>query len=416
MLVAERSTGRLTHARAADLDRFLRRRRRARGQHLADAPRRRPRRRRLGGRPPLDPARRRRWVVEVREPCGSRQPTAPGRPRPGHPAGRRWRSLRSDSVEPFAGWRAVAGRRRHPRAARRASSPSDGPADPLRLHRHRLADRRLPDRLRPPTSAGDIGLGSAEMPSAGRPVHARAGRDASSTAGVVFAPDHAPHRRVLPRGARAAVRRALPGARRDRSARQRGTRRGPPGDHRRHHRRPEPSRPTPSTGVAHAGDGWTELVITPERGLEVVDGIISGWHEPEASHLLLMEAVAGRPLLEASYDAALQSATTGTSSATSTSSCRRPRASHCGEPGRCLVTTRIVPWTPPARAVGGWLDAPTRRTARRADRSTLRRGGPIADRRRSARSAWTARGRCATPREPSASPAGWRGAGTGRRR
>ncbi len=46
-------------------------------------------------------------------------------------------------------------------------------------------------------------------------------------------------------------------------------------------------------------------MITPERGLEVVDGIISGWHEPEASHLLLMEAVAGRPLLEASYREAL---------------------------------------------------------------------------------------------------------------
>ena len=35
-------------------------------------------------------------------------------------------------------------------------------------------------------------------------------------------------------------------------------------------------------------------MITPARGLQVVDGIISGWHEPEASHLLLMEAVAGR--------------------------------------------------------------------------------------------------------------------------
>jgi S-adenosylmethionine:tRNA ribosyltransferase-isomerase len=46
-------------------------------------------------------------------------------------------------------------------------------------------------------------------------------------------------------------------------------------------------------------------VITPERGLRIIDGIISGWHEPEASHLLLMEAVAGRPLLERSYDAAL---------------------------------------------------------------------------------------------------------------
>jgi S-adenosylmethionine:tRNA ribosyltransferase-isomerase len=59
-------------------------------------------------------------------------------------------------------------------------------------------------------------------------------------------------------------------------------------------------------GHAHAGDGWTDLVITPERGLRVVDGIISGWHEPEASHLLLMEAAAGRSLLEASYDEAIQ--------------------------------------------------------------------------------------------------------------
>ena len=47
-------------------------------------------------------------------------------------------------------------------------------------------------------------------------------------------------------------------------------------------------------------------MITPARGLQVVDGIISGWHEPEASHLLLMEAAAGRPLLEASYAEALR--------------------------------------------------------------------------------------------------------------
>ena len=39
--------------------------------------------------------------------------------------------------------------------------------------------------------------------------------------------------------------------------------------------------------------------------MHVVDGIISGWHEPEASHLMLMEAVAGRDVLDASYAAAL---------------------------------------------------------------------------------------------------------------
>ncbi|HEX2784546.1 MAG TPA: S-adenosylmethionine:tRNA ribosyltransferase-isomerase [Ilumatobacteraceae bacterium] len=53
-------------------------------------------------------------------------------------------------------------------------------------------------------------------------------------------------------------------------------------------------------------DGWTDLVITPERGVRVVDGLLTGWHEPEASHLLMLEAVAGRTLLEASYAASLQ--------------------------------------------------------------------------------------------------------------
>ncbi len=51
--------------------------------------------------------------------------------------------------------------------------------------------------------------------------------------------------------------------------------------------------------------GWTNLVVTPERKLRSVDGLITGWHEPEASHLQLLEAVGGGPLLARSYDAAL---------------------------------------------------------------------------------------------------------------
>jgi S-adenosylmethionine:tRNA ribosyltransferase-isomerase len=58
-------------------------------------------------------------------------------------------------------------------------------------------------------------------------------------------------------------------------------------------------------GVVQPVDGWTDLVITPDRGVRVVDGLLTGWHEPEASHLLMLEAVAGRPLLEASYEASL---------------------------------------------------------------------------------------------------------------
>ncbi|MEY2521833.1 MAG: S-adenosylmethionine:tRNA ribosyltransferase-isomerase, partial [Ilumatobacteraceae bacterium] len=60
------------------------------------------------------------------------------------------------------------------------------------------------------------------------------------------------------------------------------------------------------TGVVQPIDGWTDLVITPERGVRVIDGLLTGWHEPEASHLMMLEAVAGRPLLEASYAASLR--------------------------------------------------------------------------------------------------------------
>ena len=58
-------------------------------------------------------------------------------------------------------------------------------------------------------------------------------------------------------------------------------------------------------GSAHPGAGWTDLVITPERPPRVVDGLLTGWHEPRTSHLALLEAVAGRALLETSYQAAL---------------------------------------------------------------------------------------------------------------
>ena len=54
-----------------------------------------------------------------------------------------------------------------------------------------------------------------------------------------------------------------------------------------------------------AAEGWTRLVIGPERGIRTVDGLLTGWHEPEASHLLMLEAFAGRDLLERSYAAAL---------------------------------------------------------------------------------------------------------------
>jgi S-adenosylmethionine:tRNA ribosyltransferase-isomerase len=54
------------------------------------------------------------------------------------------------------------------------------------------------------------------------------------------------------------------------------------------------------------GRGWTSLVVTPERGLLAIDGLITGWHENKSSHLPLLEAAAGAELVALSYRAALE--------------------------------------------------------------------------------------------------------------
>ncbi|MCI3277046.1 S-adenosylmethionine:tRNA ribosyltransferase-isomerase [Streptomyces cylindrosporus] len=59
-------------------------------------------------------------------------------------------------------------------------------------------------------------------------------------------------------------------------------------------------------GVVRARAGWTDLVVTPERGVRVVDGLLTGLHEPEASHLLMLEAIAGRAAIDRGYDEALR--------------------------------------------------------------------------------------------------------------
>jgi S-adenosylmethionine:tRNA ribosyltransferase-isomerase len=63
------------------------------------------------------------------------------------------------------------------------------------------------------------------------------------------------------------------------------------------------ARPDGSIGP---GAGWTGVVIGPERGVGAVDGLITGWHEPQASHLQMLAAIAGQELLERSYEQALE--------------------------------------------------------------------------------------------------------------
>jgi S-adenosylmethionine:tRNA ribosyltransferase-isomerase len=58
-------------------------------------------------------------------------------------------------------------------------------------------------------------------------------------------------------------------------------------------------------GRVRSGCGWTDLVISPERRLHAVDALLTGLHAPRASHLWLLEAIAGRDHLASAYEAAL---------------------------------------------------------------------------------------------------------------
>jgi S-adenosylmethionine:tRNA ribosyltransferase-isomerase len=60
------------------------------------------------------------------------------------------------------------------------------------------------------------------------------------------------------------------------------------------------------TGIVHGRSGWTELVLGPQRPALVVNGLITGWHAPGASHLDLLEAIAGAELVEQAYREAVR--------------------------------------------------------------------------------------------------------------
>ena len=62
---------------------------------------------------------------------------------------------------------------------------------------------------------------------------------------------------------------------------------------------------TGTDGVTHPGEGWTDRIITPERGVRSVDGMLTGLHEPRSTHLWMLEAIARREHLEVAYAEAL---------------------------------------------------------------------------------------------------------------
>ncbi len=59
-------------------------------------------------------------------------------------------------------------------------------------------------------------------------------------------------------------------------------------------------------GSVHPGEGWTALVITPQRGIRAVDGLLTGLHEPRSTHLAMLQALAGQEHLRLAYAEALR--------------------------------------------------------------------------------------------------------------
>ncbi|MFF5978075.1 S-adenosylmethionine:tRNA ribosyltransferase-isomerase [Streptomyces olindensis] len=244
-----------------------------------------------------------RWAVELREPDGR----GTTRARAAAPAGREVcvclpGGVRLVLEEPLSGrserlwWARVSGGgvpgllREHGRPIRYAYTERD---QPLAVHQTVFA---LP--------SGD-GEGSAEMPSAARPFTARLVTELVSR-GVRFAPvtlhtgvasaeahePPYPERFAVPEASAGLINATKAGDGRViavGTTAVRAVESAAGGD-----------------GVVRPRAGWTDLVVTPERGVRVVDGLLTGLHEPEASHLLMLEAVAGRAAIERGYEAALR--------------------------------------------------------------------------------------------------------------
>ncbi|CAL9404457.1 S-adenosylmethionine:tRNA ribosyltransferase-isomerase [Streptomyces levis] len=242
-----------------------------------------------------------RWAVELREPDGR----GTTRARAGGPAGREVclpGGVRLVLEEPVSArserlwWARVSGPgipgllREYGRPIRYAYTERD---QPLSVYQTVFA---LPSA---------DGTGSAEMPSAGRPFTARlvaelvrrGVRFAPVTlhAGVASAEAHEPpypERFTVPEASARLIEEARAGGGRVVAVGTTAVR--------------AVESAVDAAGVVRARAGWTDLVVTPERGVRAVDGLLTGLHEPEASHLLMLEAVAGREAVERGYAAALQ--------------------------------------------------------------------------------------------------------------
>jgi S-adenosylmethionine:tRNA ribosyltransferase-isomerase len=63
---------------------------------------------------------------------------------------------------------------------------------------------------------------------------------------------------------------------------------------------------TAAGGKVHAGEGWTCKVITPKYKLRSINALLTGYHEPEATHLAILQALVGPAHTRLAYNEALK--------------------------------------------------------------------------------------------------------------
>ncbi|MFE0675064.1 S-adenosylmethionine:tRNA ribosyltransferase-isomerase [Streptomyces sp. NPDC058867] len=241
-----------------------------------------------------------RWAVELRDPDGR----GTTRARAGGPAGTGVRlpgGVRLELEEPL-----------DTGGARLWWARASGPGVPGMLRRHGRPIRYAYTERDQPLSAYQTvfalpsadGSGSAEMPSAARPFTAATVAELVSR-GVQFAPVRLdtgvasaeaheppyPERFSVPAASARLVNAARAGGGRVIAVGTTAVR--------------AVESAAGADGVVRARTGWTDLVVTPERGVRVVEGLLTGLHEPAASHLLMLEAVAGGAAVDRGYEAAL---------------------------------------------------------------------------------------------------------------
>lgn len=63
---------------------------------------------------------------------------------------------------------------------------------------------------------------------------------------------------------------------------------------------------TGEDGILKAGSGWTEIFIYPGYRFKMIDGLITNFHLPESTLVMLVSALAGKEHIMAAYEEAVR--------------------------------------------------------------------------------------------------------------